>query len=65
MDKRHNNENFKAGVSNTAAGELLSCRVQLQSQTNTLEPANQGVQDYLKSTGKCVGAGLYLKSAGS
>lgn len=42
---------------------LLSCRFQVQPQSNTTEPANQGVQGYLIITGRCVGAGLELKSA--
>ncbi len=45
-------------------GELPSCRFQLQPQSNTPEPANQGVQGYLIITDRCVGAGLELKSAG-
>uniref|UniRef100_A0A8C1QJE2 Transcription initiation factor TFIID subunit 8 n=1 Tax=Cyprinus carpio TaxID=7962 RepID=A0A8C1QJE2_CYPCA len=44
---------LKSGVSNP-----------LQPQSNTPEPANQGVQGYLIITDRCVGAGLELKSAG-
>ncbi len=54
----------KAGVSNPATGELLSYRFQLQTQSNTPEPANQGLQGYLLISDRCVGAGLELKSAG-
>ncbi len=43
----------KAGVSNPAPGELLLCRIQLQLQSNTPEPDNQGVQDYFIITGRC------------
>ncbi len=52
------------GVSNPAPGELLSYRFQLQPQSNTPEPANQGLQGYLLISDRCVGAGLELKSAG-
>ncbi len=45
-------------------GELPSCRFQLQPQSNTTEPANQGVQGYLIITDRCVAAELELKSAG-
>ncbi len=44
-------------------GELPYCRVQLQPESHTPEPANQGVQGYL-ITDRCVEAGLELKSAG-
>uniref|UniRef100_A0A671SVQ6 phosphatidylinositol-3,4,5-trisphosphate 5-phosphatase n=1 Tax=Sinocyclocheilus anshuiensis TaxID=1608454 RepID=A0A671SVQ6_9TELE len=44
--------------------ELPSCRVRLQPQSNTPEPAKQGVQGYLIITDMFVGAGLELKSAG-
>ncbi len=54
----------RPGVSNPAPGELPSYRFQLQPQSNTPEPANQGVQGYLIITDRCVGAGLELKSAG-
>ncbi len=53
-----------AGVSNPAPGELLSYRFKLQPQSNTPEPANQGLQGYLLILDRCVGAGLELKSAG-
>ncbi len=51
-----------AGVSNPAPEELPSCIFQLQPQSNTPEPANQGVQGYLIITDRCVGPGLELKS---
>ncbi len=54
----------RAGVSNPAPGELPSYRFQLQPQSNTPEPANQGLQGYLLISDRCVGAGLELKSAG-
>ncbi len=54
----------RTGVSNPAPGELPSWRFQLQPQSNTPEPANQGVQGYLIITDRCVAAGLELKSAG-
>ncbi len=53
-----------AGVSNPAPGELPSCRFQLQPQSHTPEPANQGVQGYLIITDRCVAVGFELKSAG-
>ncbi len=55
-----------AGDSNTAPGELPSCKfsILLQPQSNTPVPTNQGAQGYLIITGRCVGAGLELKSAG-
>lgn len=34
------------------------------ADSNTPEPANQGFQGYLKNTGRSVGDGLELKSAG-
>jgi len=37
-------EDPKAGVSNPAPGELTSNRFQLQPQSSTPEPANQGLQ---------------------
>ncbi len=40
-------------ISNPAPGELPSCRFQLQPQSNTPEPANQGVQGYLIITDRC------------
>ncbi len=52
------------GVSNPAPGELPSWKCQVQPQSNTPEPANQGVQGYLITTYRCVAAGLELKSAG-
>ncbi len=52
------------GISNAAAGDLLSCRFQLQPQLSKPEPANQGVRGHLIITGRCVGSGLELKSAG-
>ncbi len=55
---------FKPVVSNPAPIELPSCIFQLQPQSNTSEPANQGVQGYLIITDRCVEAGLELKSAG-
>ncbi len=53
----------KPGVSNPAPGELPSYRFQLQPQSNTPEPANQGLQGYLLISDRYVGAGLELKSA--
>ncbi len=48
-----------------APGELPSYRFQLlQPQSNTPEPANQGLQGYLLISGRCVEAGLELKCAG-
>ncbi len=52
------------GVSNPAPGELLSNKFQLQPQSNTPEPANQGFKGYLLISDRSVGAGLELKSAG-
>ncbi len=45
-------------------GELPSWRFMLQPQSNTPDPANQGVQGYLIITDRCVAAGLELKFAG-
>ncbi len=53
-----------AGVSNPAPGELPSNRLQLQPQSSTPEPANEGFQGYLFISDRCVEAGLELKSAG-
>ncbi len=53
-----------SGVSNPAPGDLPSYRFQLQPQSTTPEPANQGLQGYLFISDRCVGAGLELKSAG-
>ncbi len=57
-----------AWVSNPAPGELPSYIFQLQPQSNTPEPANQGVQGYLIITDRCVAAGLepeHVSGAGS
>ncbi len=53
-----------AGISNPTPGELPSCRCQLQPQSSTPDPAKQGIQSWLTITGRCVGAGLELKSPG-
>ncbi len=55
---------FRSGVYNPTSGELPLWRFQLQSQSNTPEPANQGVQGYLIISDRCVSAGLELKFAG-
>ncbi len=47
-----------------ATGELPSSRFQLQPQSNTPEPANQGVQGHLIITDRRVAARWGLKSAG-
>ncbi len=54
----------RPGVSNLAPGEQLSDRFQLQPQSSTPEPANQGRQGYLITLDRCDGPGLELKSAG-
>ncbi len=51
------NGSSMAWVSNPAPGELPSWRFQLQPQSNTPDPANQGVQGYLIITDRCVAAG--------
>ncbi len=48
----------RPGVSNPAPGELLSYRFQLQPQSNTPEPANQGLQGYLLISDRCIWSGL-------
>ncbi len=55
---------LSAGVSNPAPGEVPYFRFQLQPQSNTPEPAKQGLQGYLYISDRWVGAGLELKSAG-
>ncbi len=41
-----------------------AAQIRFQPQSNTPEPANQGVQSFLIITGRCARAGLELMSAG-